>query len=274
MDSPIQNLVKEAVTRMIRETVTEGKIQSSYKIHADKVHFIPIRYRVINGLLQSMNIKFGNFIEKLMLIITENDERVVPLSLSGRRVVMKMTAESDSAIDQYISLRQLPNSPDTCDEQFHQLLHRLLEYETSDREKRQTTKDVDLLFQSADGQIIYSEIKYNDDHDTGKFVDINRKFLKTYAGLINHLHITDTQQLKPIIYYFNPVKRWGPIYTPSDHVYRGPELFAEFFDISYEDVDNYFRRLGDDEDIVALFDDFYRRIRYDAEDHATETHLL
>lgn len=111
-------------------------------------------------------------------------------------------------------------------------------------------------------QIVYLEIKYNDDHDTGKFVDINRKFIKTYAGLVNYLGITDTTQLKPILYYFNPVKRWGPIYTPSTNVYRGAQLFDEHFETAFADIDAYLRNLGDDEDIIAIFDDLYQLVRY------------
>ncbi|MDM8530114.1 hypothetical protein QUF63_03020, partial [Anaerolineales bacterium HSG25] len=100
------------------------------------------------------------------------------------------------------------------------------------------------------------------DHDTGKFVDINRKFIKTYAGLINHLKIDDPDQLKPILYYFNPVKRWGPIYVPSKNIYRGSQIFDEYFQIKYSDIDRYLQNLGDDEDIIAIFDDLYKRIRY------------
>jgi hypothetical protein len=39
--------------------------------------------------------------------------------------------------------------------------------------------DIDLLFKDTmKDKIYYLECKYNDDHDRGKFVDINRKFMK------------------------------------------------------------------------------------------------
>ena len=50
---------------------------------------------------------------------------------------------------------------------------------------------IDALFQPNEESYVYVEIKYNDDHDTGKFVDINRKFIKTYAGLVNDLGLPD-----------------------------------------------------------------------------------
>lgn len=109
---------------------------------------------------------------------------------------------------------------------------------------------------------IYLEIKYNDDHDTGNFVDINRKFIKTYAGLINHLGITDPAELKPIIYYFNPTERWSPIYTPSCNVYRGSQLFDEYFNTKFENINSYLINLGNDEKIINIFDELYKQIRH------------
>ena len=99
--------------------------------------------------------------------------------------------------------------------------------------------------------IIYLEIKYNDDHDTGKFVDINRKFIKIYAGLVNHLAKKDVRKLKPILYYFNPTKKWGPIYTPTSNIYRGSQLFDEFFETKFTDIESYLRNLGE----ADLFND-------------------
>jgi hypothetical protein len=146
---------------------------------------------------------------------------------------------------------------------FVQLLSEVIKLENRDNSVKQTiTKDVDALFRTNAGQVIYLEIKYNDDHDTGKFVDINRKFIKTYAGLINHLGITDIEQLKPILYYFNPTKRWGPIYTPTANIYRGAQLFDEFFETKFSDIDEYLRNLGDDETIISIFDQLYETIRY------------
>ena len=61
------------------------------------------------------------------------------------------------------------------------------------------THDVDILFKNLhNNTYYYVEVKYNDDHDTGKFVDINRKFLKTYAYLKRALGIN--VNLKPILF--------------------------------------------------------------------------
>lgn len=263
MDDTVKQAVQEAIVRIIRETASQRAIEKGFRVHETKIHFIPTQYRVFGGLLQSLNIKFGNFIEKLIALIVEEDASVQALPGSGRKIRFSMSAETDALIDRYITQRQLPGSPDRCDDLFQALLEDIIRIErTSSAGKQAITKDVDALFRAPSGKIVYLEIKYNDDHDTGKFVDINRKFIKTYAGLVNLLDITEVDQLRPILYYFNPVKRWGPIYTPSSNVYRGAQLFDEYFHTKFADIDTYLRNLGNDASIVAIFDELYQSIRY------------
>ncbi len=267
MDDRVKQIVRSAVEELIDNTISDRSIRESLALHQSKIHFVPTRYRVMGGLLQALNIKFGNFIEKLLALVVENDGYVQAMPSSGKKVFLSMTARTDTLIDQYITSRQLPDSPDECDELFGQLVQTIfdIEHSSDSGEKQLIRKDIDALFRARDGQIVYLEVKYNDDHDTGKFVDINRKFLKTYAGLLNHLEITNTSEIKPILYYFNPTKRWGPIYTPSTHIYRGPRLFEEYFQIKFADIDQYLRQIGDDERILALFDELYRKVRYEIE---------
>lgn len=263
MDDRVKAIVRGSILRIINENVTDQKVQQLFAKHETKVHFVPIPYRVLGGLLQSLNIKFGNFLEELLGLVVENDNSVEALADSGKKIRLSITAQTDSMIDSYITSRQLPDSSDQCDDQFHELLEAIVRTETTSSSKKQTTtKDVDALFRNKrDGRIVYVEIKYNDDHDTGKFVDINRKFLKTYAGLVNRLNVQRVSDFVPILYYFNPTKRYGPIYTPSSNIYRGAQLFEEFFETRYDEIDAYLQSIGDDEEILAIFDDLYRKIR-------------
>ncbi|MDZ4766114.1 MAG: TdeIII family type II restriction endonuclease [Chloroflexota bacterium] len=264
MNEEVQIVVREAVLKIIQDTASQKNIRDHLKKHRVKIHFVPLRYRIIGAILQSLNIRFGNFIEKLIALVIEQDSQVSSLPESGKRISLSMTAETDRLIDQYITSRQLPNSPDLCDDAYQKLLEAIFEIERrTDRSKQTITKDVDALFRSRDGKIIYLEAKYNDDHDTGKFVDINRKFLKTYAGLLNHLQIDALDQLIPIIYYFNPTKRYGPIYIPSSNILRGAQLFDAFLEFSYADIDTILRNLGDDEKVMEIFDRLYQIIRHD-----------
>ncbi len=263
MDDMVKQAVQESIIKIIKDTSSIKSIEKSMRIHEGKVHFVPAKYRVLGGLLQSLNIKFGNFIEKLIAQVVEKDANVQTLPSSGKKIKFSMTSASDALIDRYITNRQLPNSPDKCDDLFVGLLQEIIRVENqAAAEKQIIAKDVDALFRAKTDQIVYLEIKYNDDHDTGKFVDINRKFIKTYAGLVNHLQITNINQLKPILYYFNPTKRWGPIYTPTTNIYRGSQLFDEFFETKFLDIDTYLRNLGDDPTVMGIFDNLYETIRY------------
>lgn len=262
MPETVQIAVKQAVEELIETTMSLEKIRESFEKHRGKVHFIPPKYRVLGGLLQSLNIRFGNFLEKLLDLVIQNDNNVKRHPKSGGRFPLRFVAETDAAIDAYITSRQLPGSPDRCDEQFEELLQSIVEAEQDETIPKQAIKkDVDALFQLDNGSYVYVEIKYNDDHDTGKFESINRKFIKTFAGLVNELGIYDKSQLKPILYYFNPTKRYGPIYVPSSNVYRGARLFDEYFETKYQDVDDYLREIGDDPGILQMFDDMYQRVR-------------
>jgi hypothetical protein len=264
MDEDVRAIVRTAILTIIDQTISDRNIEKSVALHKEKIHFIPPQYRVLGGLLQSLNIKFGNFIEKLIALVVDYDSKVSALPESGRKIPLSMTAETDSLIDEYITSRQLPDSPDRCDEVFQDLLTQILSIERDSPAPKQTiTKDVDALFRIGSKQSVYVEIKYNDDHDTGKFVDINRKFIKTYAGLINRLDITDIHALRPVLYYLNPVKRYGPIYVPSSNIYRGAQLFDQYFEIPFGEIDRHLRMLGSDEEIVAVFDNLYERVRHD-----------
>ena len=66
MQDNIKEFIKKAISDLIENTSSEKKIKKLIKTHKAKIHFIPIRYRIFGGLLQSMNIQFGNFIENLL----------------------------------------------------------------------------------------------------------------------------------------------------------------------------------------------------------------
>jgi hypothetical protein len=263
MSSQVKQIIRKTVLQMLQDSTSPENIRRIIKKHEEKVHFVPIRYRIIGGILQGLNIKFGNFIEQLLRNIVEIDTRVKVMEDSGKKIRLFFTHQTDALIDSYITERQLPNSPDDCTKVFDALLKEILaiERQATDEQRQGITKDVDGLFQTDDGLIVYTELKYNDDHDTGKFVDINRKFIKTWAGLAVRYQIQSTRELLPILYYFNPRKRYGPIYVPSKNIMRGAQLFERFLHVNYDDVDGYLSEIGDDPEILAIFDRMYNAVR-------------
>jgi hypothetical protein len=264
MSDPVKDIIRNTINDMLQESMSDTNIKQLAEKHSNKVHFIPVRYRILGGILQGLNIKFGNFIEKLIGNIVEIDPDVQVLDDSCKKLTLYFTSRTDALIDSYITERQLPNSPDDCTSLFEQLLQNILEVESSvkDNERQGIKKDVDSLFKIKKGVIVYTELKYNDDHDTGKFVDINRKFIKTWAGLAVRLKIKEKSELLPILYYFNSTKRYGPIYTPSKNIMRGPQLFENFLHTKYSDVDRYLTEIGDDPVITKMFDNVYKKVRY------------
>lgn len=262
MNKEIQQIIKETIFQMIDESSSQKNIARMKVLHSEKVHFIPIRYRIFGGILQSLNIRFGNFIEKLVGKIITVDPGIQVIPESGKKIKLFMTEETDSLIDKYITSRQLPNSPDDCTPLFDELLQSIMEIESNvtKSNKQGISKDIDGLFRTSDGLLVFTELKYNDDHDTGKFVDINRKFIKTWAGLVTHYKLTSQEQLLPIIYYFNPTKRYGPIYTPGRNILRGSQLFDKFFVTKYEEVDQYLKEISEDIEIVKKFDRLMEKI--------------
>ena len=60
------NLITTETTKIIEETFSKEEIDLKFKEQLTITHFIPIRHRVLGGLYQSINIKFGNFLESLL----------------------------------------------------------------------------------------------------------------------------------------------------------------------------------------------------------------
>ena len=213
MNPDTEKYIYQAVTNLINHSVSPKKLEALQRKHTSKIHFIPKRYRIFGGILQSMNIQFGNFIEELMsLIIADDGNYEIITSYSGKKNTFK--------------------------------------------------HDIDVLFRNKKTNIIYYlEIKYNDDHDTGKFIDINRKFIKTYAYLVNEFNIKNTEELAPILFYFTNKKMKGNIYLPEKtNIRRGSKFFDEFLKVKYEDINNCLETLSENTEIVKRFDDLYNKV--------------
>ena len=266
MRDDIKKFIKKTIANLIENTSNQKKIDKLIKTHKAKIHFIPIRYRIFGGLLQSMNIQFGNFIEKLLHVIVENEDNLtIESKISGKRnIKLSMTQNSDKLIDNFITDCQNNSYSDNqLLNNFNNLIIKCLKFEQQNVTKDINIKhDIDVLFYDNNGKYYYLEVKYNDDHDTGKYADINRKFIKSYIGICNQLNIYDIKKFKPILYYLTKKRMKGNIYLPEKEIiYRGNRLFDEFFKIKYSELDNIMTNIGDDKDIIELFDNLYKEIR-------------
>lgn len=260
MNNNVSGMINEAVQNMINHTGSDKKINHLIEKHDKKIHFIPKKYRVFGGMLQSMNIQFGNFIEELMSVIISKDKRYeIIKEYSGKKSnKFKISSNNERLIDNYITRCQTEDI--ILEDEFNLLLNSIIE----DKSKETITfkHDIDLLFKDKENDIYYYlEIKYNDDHDTGKFIDINRKFIKTSAYLINELNITSLEHFKPILFFFNNKKMKGNIYVPEEtNIYRGKRFFDTFLNVDYFDVEKYMKNLSESDETIQAFNELYNKI--------------
>lgn len=262
MNNKVETLINETVDNILKKMSSKATIKKLGDTHAKKIHFIPKSYRIFGGMLQSMNIQFGNFIEELMslLIANERDYEIVTKYSGKKSNAFTLSNNNEREIDKYISDCQL--KPDGyCVSKFPKLQQSIL----SDTDTQQNTfkHDIDLLFEKkTTNKYYYLEIKYNDDHDTGKFVDINRKFIKTYAYLTKELGIKNIADLTPILFFFNNKKMKGNPYIPEvTNIQRGEKFFDKFLShISYKDLNGYMTSLSENVEVKKMFDNLYDKV--------------
>lgn len=257
MNDDISALINQAVANILTKSSSKKKLDKLIKKHSVKIHFIPKNYRIFGGVLQSMNIQFGNFLEEFMTLLIKSDGRYEILeNYSGKKSnSFQLSTKNDNRIDQFISLCQ--HSSINLDEDFPKLLNAIIE--DDDINLSSIKHDIDILFRNKETDVIYYlEVKYNDDHDTGKFVDINRKFIKTYAYLVREF---PKSNIVPILFFFNNKKMKGNIYVPEiSNIRRGKAFFDEFLNIKYEDVDLYMKNLSESPENIKAFDELHKKV--------------
>ena len=91
MSDQVKEIIRKTVIQMLDDSMSANNIHKMGRIHKAKVHFVPIRYRIIGGVLQGLNIKLGNFIEQLLRNIIEIDTGVNAMEDSGKKIKLFFT---------------------------------------------------------------------------------------------------------------------------------------------------------------------------------------
>lgn len=273
-------LSKDEILKLFEDTVVnqivggeEGlnrKINELYKKHKGKPHFIPMKYRILGGFLQSLNIKFGNFLEELFIRLISLEGVSYNIVMAGiKNSELFLEKECERLIDDYINI---PPKSIELDTKFDELLDNIFQLQNrKDGTFRGRVLDVDLLL--SNDKYYYFEVKYNDDHDTGKFKDINRKFLKTFAGLVYKLKVKDKDKFMPILYYFSESIRYSNVYLrEGKNVWRGRTLFKELnLPVTWEEIDELLLKIG--EELEDNFDYFRKKIFEKVKEKEKQTSL-
>ncbi len=257
----LENIIKDSIIRLVKESLSHKNIKKQHNKHQEKIHFIPIQYRIIGGILQSLNIKFGNFLQNLLSEIILTEKKLILHELSGKKISSSFSKEVNNIIEEYIYDRE--NNATTEEElslNFNKLKENIINQNKINHATIHFKQDIDLLFET-ENQIVYLEIKYNDDHDTGKFADINRKFIKTFLLIQNHVASSSTKTIVPIIYYFNKKIRWQSHYIPKENVLRGKQLFDKYFSMKFDELENGLLNISNNPDIIKIFDDLINNVK-------------
>lgn len=264
-ENVLDQVMKKSIEVMISNAGSNPKINKLKKKHEKKIHFIPIKYRVFGGIIQSMNIQFGNFIEEAIhqILLVNKNNKIIEEYSGKRSNKFCISKKTERLIDQYIT----DCETHTYSEEEQKVNYNKLLKEIVENEKNQELEiinfkhDVDVLFKdNTSGITYYVEIKYNDDHDTGKFIDINRKLLKTYAYLVRELKIYDKDKFKPMLLYFTNKRMKGNIYIPENEIYRGSRFFNKYTTIKYSDLENYMLNISENKETIKQFNDMYNKV--------------
>lgn len=261
----LDKVMKKAIEVMISNAGNDKKINKLKKKHEKKIHFIPIKYRVFGGIIQSMNIQFGNFIEEAIhqILLVNKNNKIIEEYSGKRSNKFCISKKTERLIDEYITDCETHTySEERQKVNYNKLLEMIVENEKDENLEIINFKhDVDVLFKdNISGVTYYVEIKYNDDHDTGKFIDINRKLLKTYAYLVRELKIYDKDKFKPMLFYFTNKRMKGNIYIPENEIYRGSRFFNKYTTIKYSDLEDYMLNISENEETIKQFNNMYDKV--------------
>ncbi|WP_211333780.1 HinfI family type II restriction enzyme [[Mycoplasma] falconis] len=227
MNNNLKKLIYQSVVEMIDKCQQDKILEKLKNKHLQKIHFIPSKIRTFGGILQSLNIQFGNFIQTLLKnLIKSNVNYEILEKYSGKTSLFGIPLQTELIIDEYITNSQINKNLD-LNSTFRDLQNKIIYQANNIINKQIKIKhDIDLMFKDKiTNQIYLLEIKYNDDHDTGKFIDINRKLIKTYAYIVNELNIEDINTLTPILFFFNDSKKSPNIFLPEGiNILRGKEF--------------------------------------------------
>jgi hypothetical protein len=51
MSNQVKQIIRKTVLEMLGDSMSSGNIRKMAEKHEEKVHFVPIRYRIVGGIL-------------------------------------------------------------------------------------------------------------------------------------------------------------------------------------------------------------------------------
>lgn len=278
MNDNLFNFIADKTLEIMENTFSDDLIEESFKTQLKISHVIPIRHRVLGGLYQAVNIKFGNFLEILIKEIIKNDSDYTIVSsintslpienkdflnklgikslssenkvIGGSNTLFIISDRNQKLIDNYITeCTKSTANKENVETNFKNLLKQI---ENNIKEEKKNpniydfvtfNNDVDLLFfKNKNNHYYYVELKKEDNHDSGKTKDMYKKVIKTFVCLLYQEYSNGNKELK--IEKLTPILLFfGSIKNqsnilPSSNVYSGENFFNEYLTISFNEINN------------------------------------
>jgi len=212
---------------------------------------MPIEKRVFATVAQSMSIQFGNIMEQIIHELMAQTDRIELVSKCGQTSGSReVTVDSLALIDDYIFRKKSGETSLT----FSQLLNEIAQNEfNSSLAVSSVVYDTDLVFKDSNSStIFYAELKLSDNHDSGKTVDIYRKWLKTYACLVRQFG--PEVKVVPLMVYINDSQIKSSPYCDSSSIYTGKRLLDEFTPFNFDDISKEMELVANSEATRTYFD--------------------
>lgn len=278
MNDNLFNFIADKTLEIMENTFSDDLIEESFKTQLKISHVIPIRHRVLGGLYQAVNIKFGNFLEILVKEIIKNDDNYTLVSsintslpienknflnklgiksfssenkvIGGSNTLFIISDRNQRLIDNYITeCTKSTADKENVEINFKKLLKQI---EINIKEEKENpniydfvtfNNDVDLLFfKNKNNHYYYVELKKEDNHDSGKTKDMYKKVIKTFVCLLYQEYSNQNKNFK--IEALTPILLFfGNIKNqsnilPASNVYSGESFFNEYLTISFNEINN------------------------------------
>ncbi|BDV03731.1 MAG: hypothetical protein HPPSJP_4520 [Candidatus Hepatoplasma scabrum] len=236
----LERIILDNTNKLIKSKIEAKEFDKKTKENKTKIHFLPIEYRNLISYLQSLNISFGNYIEKLIRDILKNDQKYNLSNLSGKKIDSLISKEENDAIEDYMKNKR----------DFNLNFFKNVKYKDLTSNKKIKRKDIDLLLYDNNENYYLFEIKFLDNHDTGKHENIYKKLFETTFSLRRYFEKNKIsyKDINPILYFFNDKKRWSDDYLKENkNLFRGENFWKKFSNISFSDLKSIFSNISDNE---------------------------
>lgn len=232
-----QKKLEKIISNNMNDLMKKISEKDFTKINKNKLHFLPIEYLNLTSYLTSLSISIGNLLEKLIRDIIKEDKKYNLSNLSGKKIDRIISEEENNAIEYYMKNKR----------DFNLNFLEDVKYVNFNFNKGNKKRDIDLLLYDNNKNYYLFELKFLDNHDTGKHENIYKKLFETTFALRRYFEKNkiDYKKIEPILYFFNDTKKYKEDYLEENrNLYRGENFWNKFSNVSFYDIKEVFNNIS------------------------------